>query len=60
LFFPHFLEKAGLEGRRRDRRRAERRRRQLPPAVPSADTQPKPSDGDTEILGWLTDDDVAE
>ncbi len=62
-FSVSLLEKAGLEGRRRDRRRAERRRRQLPPAVPASDTdtpQPKLSDEDTEILGWLTDDDVTE
>jgi adenylate cyclase len=58
------LEKAGLEGRRRERRRAERRRRQLPPSAPANDREVQPEsgdgDGDTEILGWLTDDDVNE
>ena len=58
------LEKAGLEGRRRERRRAERRRRQLPPSAPAKDRKVQPEsgdgDGDTEILGWLTDDDVNE
>ena len=58
------LEKAGLEGRRRERRRAGRRRRQLPPAVPAADKQNESENEnegeDTEILGWLTDDDVTE
>ena len=49
----------GLEARRKSQRRSERLTKQLPPAVRSpgkTDT----SGEDTEILGWLTDDDVAE
>jgi len=61
-FSTSLLEKAGLEGRRRERRRAAGRRRQLPPAVSATDHQNgngnEDEGGETEILGWLTDDDV--
>lgn len=61
-FSRSLLDKAGLEGRRRDRRRAGRRRRKLPPAVRPADEPVAGESGeaDTEILGWLSDDDVSE
>ncbi|HCD02795.1 MAG TPA: forkhead-associated protein [Planctomycetaceae bacterium] len=62
-FSRSLLEQAGLEGRRKAQRRSERLKKQLPPAVQSPSATGEPDDGggeDTEILGWLTDDDVAE
>ncbi len=62
-FAMSLLEKAGLEGRRSERRRAERRRRQSPKTKPDAadlKTDGRAGEGDTEILGWLTEDDVSE
>ncbi len=65
-FAMSLLEKAGLEGRRSERRRAERRRRKLPgsagatPKATDSKTDGQAEGGDTEILGWLTEDDVSE
>ena len=65
-FAMSLLEKAGLEGRRSELRRAERRRRQLPRSPRSkadaadSKTDGQSGEGDTEILGWLTEDDVSE
>lgn len=52
------LEKAGLEGRRRRRQRAERRVKEKPRSVSNAEDD---ADLDnTENLEWLKDEDVAE
>ena len=61
-FSRSLLEQAGLEARRKSRRRSDRLKKQLPPAVqsPGAADKADASGEDTEILGWLTTDDVAE
>ena len=61
-FSRSLLEQAGLEARRKSSRRSDRLKKQLPPAVqsPGKTGRPDASGEDTEILGWLTDDDVAE
>ena len=58
-FSRSLLEQAGLEARRKSQRRSERLTKQLPPAVRTPG-KTDASGEDTEILGWLTDDDVAE
>ena len=58
-FSRSLLEQAGLEARRKSQRRSERLTKQLPPAVRTPG-ETDASGEDTEILGWLTDDDVAE
>ena len=61
-FSRSLLEQAGLEARRKSSRRSDRLKKQLPPAVQSPGKTDRADAGgeDTEILGWLTDDDVAE
>ena len=61
-FSRSLLEQAGLEARRKSSRRSDRLKKQLPPAVqsPGKTDTADASGEDTEILGWLTDDDVAE
>jgi len=61
-FSTSLLEKAGLEGRRQKRRRAQRKNRQAPPKAdpPEKSVNGEPDDADTEVLGWLTEEDVSE
>ncbi|MBQ16390.1 MAG: forkhead-associated protein [Planctomycetaceae bacterium] len=56
-FSRSLLEKAGLEGRRRERRRAERHVKKKTSSVPNADGDENQED--TQILDWLTEEDVA-
>lgn len=61
-FSRSLLDQAGLEGQRKSRRRSDRLKSQLPPAV-SAPRATDELDGgsaeDTQIHDWLTEDDVA-
>ena len=61
-FARSLLDKAGLEGRRLKRRRAERRNRKLPKAAQpiQEEVAGEGDDADTEVLDWLTEDDVSD
>tara|TARA_B100000029_G_scaffold336388_2_gene328490 strand:+ start:394 stop:897 length:504 start_codon:yes stop_codon:yes gene_type:complete len=59
-FSRSLLERAGLESQRRERRRAERRQKQLPPSVKPIVEASESSEADTQILDWLSDEDLAE
>lgn len=58
-FSTSLLERAGLEGRRRERRRARRRAQPAPMKPPEPQLPDGSSDGEHEIQGWLTEEDVA-
>lgn len=61
-FSRSLLEQAGLEGQRKSRQRSERLQKQLPPSARPPRVTDEADGGnseDTQIIDWLTEDDVA-